>query len=498
MILRAEWIKFRTVPTWTAGLAAAALLVVALGCLFASGSQMSCMEGTREVKCPAPPTNADGVAVEDKFTFVHRALTGDGSITARVGELDGTITYPPPNHDQIVSGIVPWSKAGLMVKDGTNQGADYAAVLLTGAHGVRMQHGFTHDQVAPDFASARAAWLRLTRAGEQITGFVSADGTTWQKIDTVRLKGLPATVRIGLFVTSPSGVTVNEQSQGGHTVQARFTQSTARFSQVTPAGGWTGTLVGHSDYRTGWQKTHPPGHTESGGVLTVAGAGDIAPQTHAEGLPVERVLTGVFAGLVPLIVVAVLCGTAEFRRRMIGTTLVAMPYPGRVSAAKAAVVGAASLVAGLAAVAVTLSVGLRMLGANDVIVLPVPWTTTLRIAVGTALLLALAGVFAYGMGSLLRRAVPAVVAVTALLVAPPILAVTSVLPPGLGVWLLRLTPGAAFAIQQGVPAYPQLSAPQTVFDGYFPLAPWAGLGVLGLYALVAVAAATWRLRRGAA
>jgi hypothetical protein len=183
---------------------------------------------------------------------------------------------------------------------------------------------------------------------------------------------------------------------------------------------------------------------------------------------------------------------------MIGTTLVAMPYPGRVSAAKAAVVGAASLVAGLAAVAVTLSVGLRMLGANDVVVLPVPWTTTLRIAVGTALLLALAGVFAYGMGSLLRRAVPAVVAVTALLVAPPILAVTSVLPPGLGVWLLRLTPGAAFAIQQSVPAYPQLSAPQTVFDGYFPLAPWAGLGVLGLYALAAVAAATWRLRRGAA
>jgi uncharacterized membrane protein len=97
---------------------------------------------------------------------------------------------------------------------------------------------------------------------------------------------------------------------------------------------------------------------------------------------------------------------------------------------------------------------------------------------------------------LLRRTVPAVVAVTALLIAPPILALTSVLPAGLGAWLLRLTPGAAFAIQQSVPAYPQLSQPQTVADGYYPLSPWAGLGVLALYALAAVAAATWRLRRG--
>ena len=110
----------------------------------------------------------------------------------------------------------------------------------------------------------------------------------------------------------------------------------------------------------------------------------------------------------------------------------------------------------------------------------------------------LAGVFAYGVGSLLRRAVPAVLAVTALLVAPPILAVTSVLPADVGAWLLRLTPAAAFAIQQSVAAYPQLSRPQTVADGYFPLPPWAGLTVLALWALAAVAAATWRLRRSAA
>jgi hypothetical protein len=498
VILRAEWIKFRTVSSWLAGMALAAVLVALLGGLFAGGTRMSCMEGTREVTCPAPPTRADGLAVDDKFAFAHRALDGDGSITAKVGGLASTITYPPPGHDQIVSGILPWAKAGLMIKDGTTPGADYAAVLLTGAHGVRMQSVFTHDQAAPAFAAAREAWLRLTRSGESITGWASADGAAWQKIATVRLDGLPATVRVGLFVTSPSGMSVEENTQGGHAVAARFTQSTAEFSQVSPPGDWTDTLVGYTGYRTDWEKGHPPGRTGSGGVITLAGSGDIAPQNQGGALPMERVLTGVFAGLLPLIVVGVLCGTAEFRHRMIGATLVAMPHPVRVPAAKAVVVGAVSLAAGLVAVGVTVPLTLWMLRANHVIVLSAPWTTTLRLCLGTALLLSLAGVFAYGMGFLMRRAVPAVVGVTALLIAPPILAVASVLPVGLGAWLLRLTPGAAFAIQQTVPAYPQLSAPQTVFDGYFPLSPWAGLAVLALYALAAVAAGTWRLRRDAA
>ena len=79
MILRAEWIKFRTVQAWIGGLAASALIVIGLGCLFATGSRMSCMDGTREVTCPVPPTNADGVAVQDRFAFTHRELTGDGA-----------------------------------------------------------------------------------------------------------------------------------------------------------------------------------------------------------------------------------------------------------------------------------------------------------------------------------------------------------------------------------------------------------------------------------
>ena len=51
---------------------------------------------------------------------MHQPLAGDGTITARVTSMTGMITYPPPDHDEIVPGLVPWAKAGVMVKDGTS------------------------------------------------------------------------------------------------------------------------------------------------------------------------------------------------------------------------------------------------------------------------------------------------------------------------------------------------------------------------------------------
>ncbi len=71
----------------------------------------------------------------------------------------------------------------------------------------------------------------------------------------------------------------------------------------------------------------------------------------------------------------------------------------------------------------------------------------------------------------------------------------AVLPAGAADWLLRLTPAAGFAIQQYVPAYPQVNNLYTPQNGYFPLAPWAGLGVLLLWAALALWLAMYLLRR---
>ena len=63
-------------------------------------------------------------------------------------------------------------------------------------------------------SAAQPRWLRLTRSGDTITGYDSADGTHWTQVSTVQLTGLPATVQVGMFATSP-GYTVTQNSFGG-------------------------------------------------------------------------------------------------------------------------------------------------------------------------------------------------------------------------------------------------------------------------------------------
>jgi ABC-type transport system involved in multi-copper enzyme maturation permease subunit len=115
---------------------------------------------------------------------------------------------------------------------------------------------------------------------------------------------------------------------------------------------------------------------------------------------------------------------------------------------------------------------------------------------GTAALLAVAAVLALAVGTLLRRSAGAVTAVIAAIVLPYLLAVlTGVLPAGAEEWLVRVTPAAAFAIQQNAPQYTQVTASYTPANGYFPLAPWAGFAVLCAWAALALILATYALRR---
>jgi hypothetical protein len=489
-MIRAEWTKFRTVRGWLLGLAGAVLVTVFLGVAAASASHSSCSQGPVEVPCPRPPTGPDGGTVEDHFSFAHRDLAGDGSLTVRVAEMTGIITYPPPGHDEIVPRMVPWAKAGIMVKDGIKPGSRYAAVMLTAAHGVRWQHNYTHDQAGP----ATASWLRLTRTGDTLTGYASADGTTWAEVGRTKLAGA---VQIGLFVASPANVTSTANARGGSIVQARFTQATGVFDRVSPAGGWRFDEVGDDGDGTDWEKFHKPsGLQEAGGRLTLTGTGDIAPGGTAAGTTVERTLGGLILALVLVIVVAVLFVTAEYRRGLIRTTLLAEPRRHRVLAAKAAVIGAVTFAAGLVAAAVTLPWSVRLFENGGNFVQPVGLATGLRVVVGSAALLSLMAVLAYGMGALLRRGLIAVAVAVALTVLPYLLATASVLPVGAAQWVLRLTPAAGFAIQQTLPAYAQVDYPYAPSDGYFPLPPWAGLAVLAAWAAAVLGLAAARLRRG--
>jgi ABC-type transport system involved in multi-copper enzyme maturation permease subunit len=229
----------------------------------------------------------------------------------------------------------------------------------------------------------------------------------------------------------------------------------------------------------------------------VSGSGDIAPVVDPGAGSVANTQIGAFAGLIAVVIVATMFITAEYRRGLIRTTLAASRGRGQVLAAKALVIGLTGFVTGLIAAAGTVLIVTRMARVKGYELFPVPWPTELRLITGTAALVAAAAVLTLAVGTITRRSASAVVITIVAVVIPFFLAFTAAVPTAVGDWLLRVTPAAAFAIQQSTPRYHQVQAlySPSLGDMFFPLAPWAGLAVLCAWATLALAAAAYLLNR---
>ena len=489
-LLRAECTKFRTVRGWMIASLLSIVVIIVFAWLATRRHETYSCSGptTCRPSHPYVPVGPGGEAVTDSYYFVHRTLERSGSITVRVSDLVG------------VSGRVqPWAKAGLIVTESTTPGSAYAAVMVTGGHGVRMQYDYTHDAAATAGAVAGSPqWLRLTRSGSALTGYASADGVHWAKIGTAHLAALPATVQAGLLVTSPQTAQLSQQFGGSGNFTPEATAATAAFDQGSLRGAWQTSAWQGEDIgvRSAVVAVGPGGYHRSSRGFTVTGSGDIAPAVGLFGADTaQQPLTGVFAGLILLIVVATMFITAEYRRGLIHTTFVATPRRGRVLAAKAIVIGSVAFACGTAAAAVAIPLAEHILRANGEYVYPTTTLTDMRIVLGTGALVALTAVLAVAIGSVFRRSAGTVCAVIALIVLPYVLAIASALPAGASQWLTRLTPAAAFAVQQALPQYHQVSYLYTPSNGFYPLSPAAGLAVLAGYAVVALAVAGYLLRR---
>jgi ABC-type transport system involved in multi-copper enzyme maturation permease subunit len=510
-LLHAEWTKFRTVRGWVIGMILAVLVTGGLGVLIGKSTVPSCsvqnssgQQGPVQhgAACGQPgyPLGPGGEPVRDEFYFVRQPLAGNGSITVRVTSLTGRL--PGQGQGSAPPVVVPWSKAGIIIKDGTHQGSAYAAMMVTGGNGVRMQWNYTGDRpgLHGTVSAARPRWLRLTRDGGTITGYDSADGTHWTRVGSVALAGLPSTVQAGLFVTSPQQAAYSS-SFGSGTVNNNPTQATAVFDHVSragrwPASGWTGDDVGAA----GAAAPGSSPYHQVGGRFTVTGSGDIAPLiagalNDGPAITVRDYLLGTFAGLIAVAVVAAMFMTAEYRRGLIRTTLAASPHRGRVLAAKAIVIGSAAFVAGLAAAAAAVLLATEVARGNGSSVFPEPWPAELRIIAGTAVLIAVAAVFTLAIATIVRRSAAAILIVILTIVIPFVLSAPPGIPASLTEWLLRITPAAAFALQQPTPQYYQVQANYIPSSGFFPLAPWTGFAVLCGWTALALILAAYLLRR---
>ncbi|MGD0241146.1 MAG: ABC transporter permease subunit [Streptosporangiaceae bacterium] len=511
--LWAEWTKFRSVRGWVIGMLVAAGLMIFLGGFAAANGSTSCgipggPQQSGKACLPYVPHGPGGEVVTDSFTFVRQPLTGNGSITARVTALTGEQHTGPGSTAPL---FVPWAKAGIIIKQSTSQGSAYAAMMVTGGHGVRMQYDYTGDiaGLPGSVSAAHPRWLRLTRSGDTIAGYDSADGTHWTRVGAVHLTGhvtgLPGAVQVGLFATSPD-YTVTQNSFGGSSSNTEPTQAVGVFDHVGLTGAtastWTGTTIGGQG-PAGLPSRRGPGSpfTRNGGTFTVTGSGDIAPVAAGtgQGLPTVTIgqsLVGAFVGLIAIVTVAAMFFSTEYRRGLIRTTLAATPRRGAVLTAKAVVIGVVAFVTGLVAATIAIAIGVPKEENKGQVLLTVPLMTEVRVIAGTAAVLALAAVFAAALGAILRRSAAAITLSVLVVVMPFLLSALHVFPAGVGDWLLRLTPAAGLAAEQSVPRYFQVTTVTSpAAGGYYPLSPYAGLAVLALWTAAALALALVLLRR---
>ncbi len=176
----------------------------------------------------------DIYTTEDGFRFEQVVLTGDGEVRARVRSFGNTN---------------PWAKAGVMVRETLAAGSRHAMMFITppdAGNGFGMvsrltANGTTGYAGGPALSTAPDNWVRLVREGNVLTGYASANGSTWALVSTTTLTNLSAQVYVGLAATAAdSGLTTtaefdNVQVIGAQTAVApSVTLSTASGIETGP------------------------------------------------------------------------------------------------------------------------------------------------------------------------------------------------------------------------------------------------------------------------
>jgi ABC-2 type transport system permease protein len=210
------------------------------------------------------------------------------------------------------------------------------------------------------------------------------------------------------------------------------------------------------------------------GAIADAGVSCSSPACNQD--PAKVSLAGVYLGQVLVAISAVTIMSAEYATGMIRTTLTAMPNRVGVLAAKAIVAVGWALVAGLVGVIGSTLVGQLVLPGkgftphNGYLSLALSDAGTLRAASGSVLYLVLIALLSLGISTAVRDSAAGIGVVLGLLFAFPI-AVVMVSNPH---WHRHLEQIAPMTAGLGI---------QTTLDLHsLPLTPWAGLGVLGLWA----------------
>jgi hypothetical protein len=133
----------------------------------------------------------------DSAHVLAQPLLGDGTIVARIDGESNTSSS---------------AQAGVMVRDGSDPGAPFAAVVVAPGGAVsfiwRSAAGQA-SQSSPPVATTAPAWVELVRSGNAFTASVSEDGQTWTPVGQSETIVMPASVSADLVDASGDPTQLN-------------------------------------------------------------------------------------------------------------------------------------------------------------------------------------------------------------------------------------------------------------------------------------------------
>jgi uncharacterized repeat protein (TIGR03806 family) len=132
----------------------------------------------------------------DSFHFASAPLNGDGQIVAHIVSMQYTD---------------PWAKAGVMIRENFSPGSKYAFEAFTAGGISTFQRRAKTDASSgnTDVESVSVPhWIKLVRAGDTFTGFVSVDGNDWRRVDSVTVP-MEKKIYVGLALSAHNNSELN-------------------------------------------------------------------------------------------------------------------------------------------------------------------------------------------------------------------------------------------------------------------------------------------------
>jgi hypothetical protein len=197
----------------------------------------------------------------DAFQFAYQTFSGDGQIVARVASTQNT------NGN---------AKAGLMFRGDLTAGSAHVMIDVEPNGNIEFMTRSTSGGQTSWLAGATdpaPVWLKLVRSGSTVTGFMSADGSTWTTVGSTTIS-LPASADVGLIVTSHDTSQVNTSTFDQVAVSAAAGGTPPGTpSSPGPANGATGVVTnptltwsssGATSYDVKFGTANPPPQVTTG------------------------------------------------------------------------------------------------------------------------------------------------------------------------------------------------------------------------------------------